>query len=134
MTITDLKYYTRPFNLSNAPGCMGDPGRGVNEKAMPATRTTSTPNTSAPAPRVIGPDGNRGTPHPGGPSRRAARPRPIRIEHLRPDTASVRGRSRAALPRRSCSREVFRVECRERRLQADSGSSSPWRRLNSWFT
>lgn len=57
MTITDLKYYTRPFTF-NRTWVHGDPGQGVNE--YPCNENNIDAAHIGPGAGMIGPDGNRG--------------------------------------------------------------------------
>ena len=58
MTVTDLKYYTRPFTFTRT-WVHGDPGQGLTD--TPATRTTSMPRTSVPVRERLGPTATAAT-------------------------------------------------------------------------
>lgn len=57
MTVTDLKYYTRPFTF-NRTWVRADPGDGAGEYAC--NESNHAANHIGPGAGVIGPDGNRG--------------------------------------------------------------------------
>lgn len=57
MTVTDLKYYTHPFNFKRT-WVQGGPGQGVNE--YPCNENNIDAAHIGPGAGVIGPDGNRG--------------------------------------------------------------------------
>lgn len=57
MTVTDPKYYSRPFNFKRT-WVHGDPGQGLNEYACNENNVNA--ERIGPGAGVIGPDGNRG--------------------------------------------------------------------------